>query len=153
MLSRENQKNSEQTAVYAITIFVFYVISHLPAEVHAPSYRMGPFWYLINAAVDLFIVVYAWRVKADSSAWILRIGCIATAIDILYFGFAFIGDKLPGIGYFVGTSTCESLQVLMLVLFSGPVVPALRKLSHRIAGALNWLINWPNRRERMVGHL
>lgn len=152
MLSRDNKRNSEQTAVYAITIFVFYVIAHLPPEVQAPSYRMGPSWYLVNASVDFFILVYAWRVKAQSSAWILRLACTLVALDILYFGFAYAGYKLPGVWFFVISSTCQSLQVLVLIVFSGPVVPALRKTSHRIAGVARWLLNWPNKHERVVGH-
>ena len=139
-LASGRKQNWEQTAVYAITVMVFYAMSHAPVELGLPSYRMGPVWYLVNAGVHFYIVAYAWRAKADSSLWILRIGCAETALDLIYFAFAYIDHKLPGIGYFVGSSTCESLQVLMLILFSGPVLPALRKIPHRLAGALHWLI-------------
>lgn len=152
ILSRDNKKNLEQAAAYAMTVFVFYIISHLPSEVQMPSYKMGPTWYLVNAAVDAYIAVYAWRVKADASRWVLSVACMAAILDLVYYGFAASGNKLPGVYYFVIGSSFQSLQVLLLIVFSGPVIPAAHQSLHRIARGLGWLVGIRGRHERVIGH-
>lgn len=122
---RQKEMARLQPLLYGLIVGLWGLVS----TGHASHFHF--WWYLINAAVDIGITLVALAFytsqRLPSSKWVATFGCAMVGLDLVYFVMAspLIGHRLPGIIYFAGTNALESLQVGALVLFSGPVVPAL----------------------------
>lgn len=118
--------------VYGAWISYFYLVFHalVPATFHgvtAPK-LLHCWWYLINAVSQSVIVFCGYYLRdAPARKPLMVFGGAAAAVCFAYFGASFVGSPLPGRGYFVTSASAEALQVLSLIICSGPVVPILKK--------------------------
>lgn len=116
---------------YGSLILAFYLIFKFIAP-DAPQH-LHFVWYAINAGVDFFIVFMAWMLKgAPARKYVMAFGLGAFTVDMVYCVTAAswwygVGDRLPGIYYFSFSGAFESLQVLSMIVFSGPIIPILTK--------------------------
>lgn len=108
--------------LFGITIAVFYVFMHGRAG------HWHHWWYAWNAIPNAVLLAVAWFApQARARGPLIIISLAGLAVDAVYFGFAYSGNRLPGSCYFCAAATVETLQVACMVYFSGPVEP----IAHR----------------------
>jgi hypothetical protein len=95
-------------------------------------------WYGWEGIADLFLIYTAfiiWRkLGARSSKWVMVFGIVALTVDLVFMGFSASGHRLPGIWYFRISNWLETLQVVSLLAFAGPMLRCYAK-AWKMAGA------------------
>jgi hypothetical protein len=112
---------------YGAWIASAFAIHHfmIPNAAHTWHY----WWYIWNAAIAGFTVVIAYMAKdAGSRKQVFWLGVAAAINCLIYAAFSANGHPLPGIYYFYIGHACEATQVASMIIWSGPVVPVLKKL-------------------------
>lgn len=117
---------------YGAWIASAYAAHHLLLPHAAQTWHYG--WYLWNGyVISLFPVILAYRQKdADARLPVMVFGLLTVALCSVYAFFSWLGQPLPGVGYYLGASIFEAIQVLSMIIWSGPVVPLFRKLIHHL---------------------
>lgn len=104
--------------LFGITIATFYV------AMHGRAGHWRHWWYAWNAIPNLTLLVVAWFAPGARARWpLIWLSVAGLCLDSAYFGFAYSGNRLPGICYFCVAATIETLQVASMIYFSGPVEP------------------------------
>lgn len=135
---------------YLIWIAIVFAVTHL--IFHEPWKTWHQWWYFFNAAVSAFPIVLAWRLKeAEPRIPIMVFGAFSTILCGIFCILATIywtwniDMRLPGEVYYIGSSTLESLQVISLFVFSGPVIPFFKRLIGSITKR-----SWPWTQHRLL---
>ena len=103
-------------------------------------------WYVWNMGVAAFPVLPAYMLKdADARKPVIVFGVAATALCGVYALFSFMGQPLPGILFFYCAHVCEALQIISMVIWSGPVVPFFTRAWKAIS---HWRDTWTQHRLR-----
>lgn len=131
---RSSPDNRVLAFVYGAWIAAAFAAHHFVVPHAAELWHYK--WYVWNAGVAAFPVLLAYMLKdAGARVWVMGFGVLATLLCIVYAGFSAAGSPLPGHGYFIGATVCETCQVVSMVIWSGPVIPAVVKawksVSHR----------------------
>lgn len=108
--------------LYGIILATFFVAFHGRAQ------HWHYWWYAWNCIPNAALVIVAWYAPEARARWPLIVVSLGgLLVDMLYFGFAAGRHKLPGTCFFCLETTCETLQVLTMVYFSGPVEPVAKR--------------------------
>ena len=122
-LSRANRDTRLLPFVFGLTIATFYVCMHGRAG------HWHYWWYALNAIPNMVLLMTAWYAPEARARWPLVIFSSAgILLDITYFDAAATKNYLPGHGYFAGAATVETLQVLCMIYFSGPIEPVMKRV-------------------------
>lgn len=127
---------------YGFWIASAFAIHHLIIPNAAHTWHF--YWYLWNAMIAAFPVLLAHKAKdADASSKVKWLGVAAVLLCLVYALFSAYDHPLPGILYFYGGHTCEASQVACMIIWSGPVVPALGVLKKFILKRSkgSWMLN------------
>lgn len=121
-LSHANRDTRMLPFVFAITIGTFYVCMHGRAG------HWHHWWYAWNTIPNVVLLVASIFAPTARARWPLIIICTAgLLVDITYFGFSYSGHRLPGACYFCAAATVETLQVMSMIYFSGPIEPVAKR--------------------------
>jgi hypothetical protein len=144
LLSLRHEREAGVLAfVYGAWISYFFVVMHvlIPSTFHgvtAPK-LFHCWWYLLNAVSQGVFVFAAWSLKrAPARMPMMAVSVIAGSMCVVYFAAAFAKAPLPGRGYFMMSASAEALQVLILVIFSGPFIPFLARLWTHVGKETPW---------------
>lgn len=118
-LARRSHANRDTRLIpllFGITLLVFYV------AMHGRAGHWHHWWYAWNMIPNGTLLLVAWYApEARARIPLMVISLAGLALDAVYFGFAYSGHRLPGACYFCAAATIETLQVLCMIYFSGPV--------------------------------
>jgi hypothetical protein len=129
--------------VYGAWISYFFVVMHvlIPGTFHgitAPK-LFHCWWYLLNGVSQgVFFVAARSLQKAPARKPVMAVSVVACITCLVYFAASFIKTPLPGRGYFLVSAIAEALQVLSLVVFSGPVIPFFVRLWTHVGKEPPW---------------
>lgn len=107
---------------YGAWIAAVFAAHHLLVPAAAQTWHYV--WYVTNAFVDAFPILLAGMLKdAGARKPVMIFGVIATLNCLVFAAFSFSHHPLDGLIYFYIGNFCEAVQVLSMVIWSGPVVP------------------------------
>lgn len=106
--------------LFGITITVFYF------SMHGRAGHWQHWWYAWNMIPNGLLLLVAWFAPEARARWpLIGLSLAGLCVDLVYFGFAYSGHRLPGICYFCSAATIETLQVATMIYLSGPVEPII----------------------------
>lgn len=118
--SHANRDTRMIPLLFGITIATFYI------AMHGRAGHWHHWWYAWNSIPNFTLLLIGWYAVESRARWpVIVFSVMGVCVDATYFGFAASGNRLPGQCYFCAAATVETLQVLSMIYFSGPVEPLM----------------------------